>query len=229
MSWTGFYAGINLGQARHHATTTDVNNYSGAAPANYVSRWVSPQFDSTRKSFTYGAQVGYNWQYKMLVVGVEADANHVGAKTTFTPPNNFGPSTTSPNGVASATNELKWLATFRGRAGVALQQFFLYGTAGLALGRVSNRWGFGDPVRVPGSFSDSQFSVSETRAGVVYGGGVEYAWGKWIARGEVLFVDLGTTSQTINTPNPLSNSTGPFRTDFKNTATIGRFALNYKW
>jgi outer membrane immunogenic protein len=221
-SWTGFYAGINLGQARHHATTTDVNNYSGVPPGNYVTTW----FDSTKKSFTYGGQVGYNWQHKMLVVGVEADINHVGAKTTFAPADNFitaGCATC----VASATNELKWLATFRGRAGIAIQQFLVYGTAGLAVGRVANRWGFG----VPGfSFSDSQFSVDETRTGVVYGGGAEFAPSPhWIVRAEGLRVDLGTTSQTINTPNPVSKGTGPFRTDFKNTATIGRFALNYKW
>src|SRR5882757_7424018 len=198
-SWTGFYAGINLGQARHHATTTDVNNYSGIPPGNYVTTW----FDSTKKSFTYGGQVGYNWQHKMLVVGVEADINQVGAKTTFAPADNFI-AAGCPNCVASATNELKWLATFRGRAGIAIQQFLVYGTAGLAVGRVANRWGFGDPAATPSSFSDSQFVVDETRTGVVYGGGAEFAPSPhWIVRAEGLRVDLGTTSQTINTPNPV--------------------------
>lgn len=226
-SWTGFYAGINLGQARHHATTTDVNGYSGVPPANYVSTW----FDSTKKSFTYGGQVGYNWQYKYLVVGVEADISQIGASKTFEPPHAvFGPGVCTTDCVASATNELKWLATFRGRAGVAYQQFFVYGTAGLAVGRVANHWGFGSPAN--GTFSDSEFSVEETRTGVVYGGGLEFApWRHWIVRAEGLYVDLGTTHATNNTVNPDSNTSAspPFRTDFKNTATIGRFALNYKW
>lgn len=225
VSWAGFYAGLNLGIARHYATTTDVNNYSGVPPNNYVTTW----FDSSKSAFTFGGQAGYNWQINYLVAGVEADVNYIGAKTTFAPANNlvaFG----FPTGVASATNELTWLATFRGRAGIAYQQFLIYGTAGLALGRVSNRWGFGDPIGIPGSYSDSQFSVTQTRAGVVYGGGIEYAaWGHWTARVEGLFVNLGTSSQTITTPNALSGGTGPFRTDFKNTATIGRLALNYKW
>ena len=225
-SWAGFYAGINLGQARHHATTTDVNNYSGIPPNNYVTTW----FDSTKTSFTYGGQVGYNWQYKMLVVGVEADINQVGAETTFAPVNNFAALGCNSTCAASATNELKWLATFRGRAGIAIQQFFFYGTAGLAVGRVSNRWGFGDSA----SFSDSQFSVDETRVGVVYGGGAELALSPhWTVRAEGLYVDLGTSSSTNNTINPvaaiLTPGTPPFRTDFKNTATIGRLALNYKW
>lgn len=107
-SWTGFYAGINLGQARHHATTTDVNNYSGVPPNNYVTTW----FDSTKTSSTYGGQVGYNWQYKVLVVGVEADINRVGAKTTFAPADNFAVISCGQSCVASATNELHGLRRF---------------------------------------------------------------------------------------------------------------------
>jgi outer membrane immunogenic protein len=225
-SWTGFYAGINLGAARHHATTTDVNGYAFLAPStNYVSPW----FDSRDTSFTFGGQAGYNWQFNMMVVGVEADLNWVGAKTTFLPPNNFAtPATCAPDCTASATNELDWLATLRGRGGVAIQQFFVYGTAGLAVGRVSNRWGWGSPTG--GSFSDSQFTVSETRTGVVYGGGVEFsAWHNWVVRVEGLHVDLGTSSATTNTPNPNIGVPGSFRSDFKNTADIVRGALSYRW
>ena len=75
--------------------------------------------------------------------------------------------------------------------------------------------------------------MNETRTGFVYGAGLEYAaWGHWVARIEGLFVDLGTTSSTIYTVNPTAggvSGTPPFRTDFKNTATIGRLALSYKW
>jgi hypothetical protein len=68
------------------------------------------------------------------------------------------------------------------------------------------------------------------RTGFVYGGVLEYAASDhWVARIEALFVDLGTSSQTINTVNPLSGGAPPFRTDFKNTATIERLALSYKW
>jgi outer membrane immunogenic protein len=225
-TWAGFYAGVNLGQARHYASTADVDGYSGIPPANYVTTW----FDSSRKSFSYGGQVGYSWHHQILVGGIEADISHVGAKTTVAPA--LGPGAIGvceATCFASATNELKWLATFRARGGIAYERFLVYATAGLALGRVANRWGFGDS-NLAGSFSDSQFAIEETRRGVVYGGGVEYAaWGPWIVRVEGLYVNFGTTSQTISTPNARSFGTGPFRTDFKNTVTVGRFALNYKW
>jgi len=223
-SWTGFYAGLNLGWARHHASTTDVNGYSGVPPGNYVT----PFFESNKNSFIYGVQAGYNWQYDRIVVGVEADFDQIGAKTTFAPA--LGPGAGCPTVcIAQATNELKWLATFRGRAGVTFQQFLVYGTGGLAVGRVANRWGFGDPI-VAGSVTDSQFSIDQTRVGPAYGAGVEYApFAHWTIRAEWIHVDLGTTSQTISTPNPVVGDIGPFRTDFKNTANLARFALNYKW
>jgi outer membrane immunogenic protein len=225
-SWTGFYTGVNLGAAQHYAKTTDVNGYTFLPPStNYVSPW----FDSRDTSFTFGGQAGYNWQLNMIVVGVEADFNWVGAKKTFVPPNNFAtPATCAPDCTASATNELEWLATVRGRGGVAIQQFLVYGTAGLAVGRVSNRWGWGSPSG--NSFSDSQFALSETRTGVVYGGGVEFSpWQHWVVRVEGLHVDLGTSSNTTTTPNQNIGGTGTFRSDFENTADIVRGALSYRW
>ena len=188
-NWTGFYAGLNLGGATHYATTNDLNYYSGVPPANYVTTW----FSSNKSAVTFGGQAGYNLQINNVVVGVEADINYIGAKTTFAP-------ALTPQGInnccaiASATNELDWLATFRGRIGIPIQHFLIYGTGGLALGQISNSWGFGSPGP-GGSFSPNQFSVNQTRAGVVYGGGIEYAaWGHWIARAEALYVDLGTTN-----------------------------------
>ena len=224
-NWTGFYAGLNLGGATHYATANDLNHYSGVPPGNYVTTW----FSSTKSVVTFGGQAGYNLQINNLVVGVEADINYIGAKTTFAP-------ALAPQGInncngtciTSATNELEWLATFRGRVGIPIQHFLIYGTGGLAVAQISNSWGFGQG----GSFSPSQFSVNETRAGVVYGGGIEYAgWGHWIARVEGLYVDLGTTSAINPTINPTAVPPGtpPFTTAFKNTAAIGRVALSYKW
>jgi outer membrane immunogenic protein len=224
--WTGFYTGLNLGGATHHATTNDLNNYSGIPPANYVTPW----FESNKSVVTVGGQAGYNLQLNHVVVGVEADINYIGAKTTFAPTLNAGVvAANCPTCVSSATNELDWLATFRGRIGIPIQQFLIYGTGGLAVGQISNSWGFGFPG-LGGNFSPNQFSVSETRAGAVYGGGIEYAaWGHWIARVEALYVNLGTTNAINPTANILVGGTPPFTTAFKNTATIGRAALSYKW
>jgi outer membrane immunogenic protein len=187
---------------------------------------VTPFFDSTTRTLGIGGQVGYNWQFNNIVVaGVEGDLNYVGAKTTFAPPTNLvgcGPC------VASATNELKWLATVRGRAGIAIDNVLLYGTAGVAFAGVNNRWGFGVVGGFP-AFSDSIFSVDQVRTGFIWGGGIEVmAWSHWLVRIEAMRVDLGTSTATFTGPAPFLGP-GTFTTRFTNTATIARAALSWKW
>jgi outer membrane immunogenic protein len=226
-NWSGWYAGVNVAWTRHHATTADVNGFGrgGLFPPPYVT----PFFDSTTRTLGIGGQVGYNWQFNNLVVaGVEGDLNYVGAKTTFAPPTNnllfCGPC------AASATNELKWLATVRGRVGVTINNVLLYGTAGVAFGGVNNHWGYGALGFVgPGGFSDSIFSVDQVRTGFVWGGGVEVmAWSHWLVRVEAMRVDLGTSTATFTGIPPFLNP-GTFTTRFTNTATIARAALSWKW
>lgn len=228
-NWTGWYAGLNVSATSHHASTQDVNGWGmgGLGPAS--PPYVTPFFESRTTSAGFGGQVGYNWQFGRFLTGLEADAGYVGAKATFAPANNFASLFCGAGCTASATNELTWLATFRGRAGFLVgDNVLLYGTAGLALGEIDNHWGYGD-VTIPGSFSDSQFRSSGVRAGFIYGGGVEFAAMKnWVLRAEAMYVDFGTSSSTIvGTPN--LGATGTYTTNFKNTATIGRAALSWRW
>ena len=154
------------------------------------ARW----FNSNKTTASFGGQAGYSWQMSYFVVGVEADVNYVGASETFVPPNNLvlvGCGSCR----ASATNELTWLSTFRGRAGFAVDRLLFFGTAGVAVGQVSNRWGWGTPGF---DFSDSQFSVNNTQVGYVVGGGIEAMITPNVSvRFEAMHVDLGTSSSTI--------------------------------
>jgi outer membrane immunogenic protein len=226
-NWAGWYAGLNISATSHHASTQDVNGWGmgGLGPPPYVT----PFFESRTTSVGFGGQVGYNWQFGRFLTGLEADAGYIGAKATFAPANNFQFCGTTC--MTSATNELTWLATFRGRAGFLVSdKVLLYGTAGLALGGIDNHWGYGDARFTGlGSFSDSQFRSSGVRAGFIYGGGVEFAaMRNWVLRAELMYVDFGTSSSTIvGTPN--LGTTGTYTTNFKNTATIGRAALSWRW
>jgi outer membrane immunogenic protein len=226
-NWAGWYAGLNVSATGHHASTQDVNGWGmgGLGPPPYVT----PFFESRTTSAGFGGQVGYNWQFGRFLTGLEADAGYIGAKATFAPASNFQFCGTTC--MASATNELTWLATFRGRAGFLVgANVLLYGTAGLALSGIDNHWGYGDTrFTGQGSFSDSQFRSSGVRAGFIYGGGVEFAAMKnWVLRAEAMYVDFGTSSSTIvGTPN--LGATGTYTTNFKNTATIGRAALSWRW
>jgi outer membrane immunogenic protein len=230
-NWAGWYAGLNVSATSHHASTQDVNGWGLGGNGPGSPPYVTPFFDSRTTSAGFGGQVGYNWQFGRFVTGLEADAGYVGAKATFAPAHDF--TTGCGTGcMVSATNELTWLATFRGRAGFLVgDNVLLYGTAGLALGGIDNHWGYGDINRagLVGSFSDSQFGSSGVRTGFIYGGGAEFAAMKnWVLRGEVMFVDFGTTSSTI-TGTPNLGATGTYTTNFKNTATIGRAALSWRW
>jgi outer membrane immunogenic protein len=225
-NWSGWYAGLNVSVTRHHASTQDVNGWGQTALGPGNPPYVTPFFDSNKTNIGFGGQVGYNWQVSQFVAGVEGDVGYVGAKTTFTPPNNFQSCGTACT--VSATNELTWLATFRGRAGIVFDRVLVYGTAGVALGGIENRWGYGD-LGTPGSFSDSQFKVDEVRAGFVYGGGIEVAaMRNWLVRVEAMHVDFGTSSTTIPGPN-IWAPPGNYTTDVKNSATFGRAALSFKW
>jgi outer membrane immunogenic protein len=217
-TWTGFYVGVNAGGANHQATTQDLNGWA----ANGINNppYVSPWFKSSTTGGTFGAHGGYNWQMNSFVFGFEADATHVGISQTFVPPNQLAAGGCNVCG-ASATNEITWLATMRGRLGFAFDRVLFFGTAGAAAGYVNNNWGFGF---LP--FSDHQFSASGAQVGYVVGGGVEaMITSNVLLRAEYLHVDLGTSHNTIFWGGP-----GPsFTTEFKNTVDMARVALSLRW
>jgi outer membrane immunogenic protein len=196
--WTGPYAGLNLG-AGWHGSEFSERPFSQFSPRNGVF-W-SPSTDGV----TVGGQAGYNWQYANLVFGVEADFNWLDAKATAT----------FSNGVVSATSDLDWFGTARGRLGWSFANVLVYGTGGLAVAHIFNNWG------VVGT----RFTSDDTRTGWVAGGGIEYMVNRhWTARVEALYADLGTS----NSSSVLANGIN-YRGHFTDTLTTVRGALNWKW
>jgi outer membrane immunogenic protein len=85
---------------------------------NVGFQWTSNVGGLSSSGFTGGIQGGYNWQSGPWVYGVESDFNLSSASGTF----------------ADYQFSNPWFGTLRGRAGYAINNVFLYGTAGLALG-----------------------------------------------------------------------------------------------
>ena len=219
-TWTGFYIGVNAGASNHQATTNDLNRWGGLGTPAYVSPW----FRSNKTTASVGGQAGYSWQTNYIVWGIEGDVSYIGASQTFKPPENLVAAGCG-NCTTSATNELTWLSTARGRIGVAVDRFLIFGTAGLAVGQVNNSWGWDSVVPFRNTFS-----VSETRAGYVAGIGIEAMLAPHVSlRAEYLHVDLGTSRSTITGQPFCCQAAGTFTTEFKNTADIGRVALSYRW
>ena len=104
-SWTGLYAGVNIGYGMGSFTST-----------------AGTQFKDP-KGFLGGGQIGYNHQIGQFVAGLETDLDFTQLQGK-----------NSAAGVAGAKNTVNYIGTVRGRLGVAIDRFMPYVTAGYAYG-----------------------------------------------------------------------------------------------
>jgi len=126
----------------------------------------------TTDSFLGGTQIGLNYQNGPWVFGVEADSRRRGVD--FIGANGLD--------LSNFRSEQGWIGTLRPRAGVAADNWLLYGTGGIA-------YSTGD---------DTRFSAgTQPRTGWTVGGGVEYAPAKqWSLGLEYLYADFGKSGQS---------------------------------
>ena len=212
-TWTGFYIGANVGGAFRPSSNDGFNDavfFGGAAP------FAAGNTNNSAR-FIGGVQVGYNWQINNFVLGIEGDGQAlVGSNNNN---NTFG-----FIGNGSTTN---FLATVRGRAGVAFDRFLVYGTAGVAFGGSNNNWPntiIGNIGGVPTFFTAN--NSNNTRIGYAVGAGVEYAFlNNWSVKVEYLFVDLGRNDRTYIAPGGLAG----FAFKDREQEHILRAGLNYRF
>ena len=82
---------------------------------------VSATIRHIRRASPAASRPDFNWQHGAFVYGAEADFSLSGAEDTFAPWQFSNP----------------WFGTVRGRAGVAINNVLVYGTAGLAYGELT--------------------------------------------------------------------------------------------
>lgn len=201
-SWTGPYIGLNGGVG-----WINTNVFVTQVP---LVPSTPEQANLSAAGATFGGQIGYNWQMQGLVLGAEADINWVGARAFVSQPM---PGGFPPN--STFTSNLHWLATIRGRVGMAMSPTLLYVTGGVAFGGLEN---------TAVAFAGHTFTTgSETRTGWTAGGGIEHMFNpRWSMKAEVLYVDFGT--RTVTDGQALGY-TGRFR----NNAVVGRVGVNLRW
>jgi outer membrane immunogenic protein len=147
-----------------------------------------------------GGTVGYNWQVQQFVFGLEGDLDWT---------NIDGTSTAAC--VAGCRTSNSWLATVRGRIGYAFDRFLPYITGGLAAGNIEA----GQPGFVGGK---------DTNAGWTVGGGLEFVIaGRWTAKAEYLYVDLGS----FNCGFACGNGINPDNVSFKTHLVRG--GVNFRF
>jgi outer membrane immunogenic protein len=230
-NWSGFYIGGNVGAAWGRTTFETATTFGPAFAAvdnAALSSASSPAFRKT--GVIGGGQVGYNWQTGNWVWGFEADFDWQGVRQSSTGVFQF-PSTL-PGGVAGPPAQFftvatsvnqDWLFTARPRFGFAASNWFLYGTGGLAVGKVN----YTQALNLLPPFVTTT-SASGTRVGWTAGAGIEYAISRrWSVKGEYLYVDLGRVSST-GAVNPafagyVSSTSVRVRED------IARLGINYRF
>ncbi|MGE3147884.1 MAG: outer membrane protein [Pseudorhodoplanes sp.] len=215
-TWDGCYIGASGGgttpESREVPVTGDPNLLISQDLGN-APRSLTP----TGNGILVGGQVGCNRQLQRLVLGVELDASYVDAQRTFE-------TTQGPNVVTTHfSQDLKYLATLRGRMGYAVDRLLFYGTAGLAFGEVEATASAGDAAGT--SFLTG--SQSQTQLGYTVGGGVEWAFApNWSLKGEYLYYDLGGETLTINAVVGIAE-TANF--NYETTGHVFRAGLNYRF
>lgn len=272
-NWTGFYVGGNVGYSWGRATTDQTDTTTSTATTQLFRGFPAtgaplangaevglpalgafPQVVTTTASAATsgrarvdgvvgGGQFGYNWQVdRSWLLGIEADFQASGERGSFS----VCAVATCAAGTAfgSASHELKWLGTLRGRVGILpMDRVLLYATGGLAYGNIESSY-------VTGINGQPLVALSSntTRAGWTVGAGAEGAIDRnWTIKLEYLYVDLGrfnggagtgATSTSVvdtfaGTPNTaatlrtttVSSTTGTVSTRF--TDHILRVGVNY--
>jgi outer membrane immunogenic protein len=206
-SWDGAYFGVQGGAARRDTLVKfdPTLNIFVAQDSR----------DLGKSGGTAGALLGYNWQQGNFVYGLEGDWNWVGAKRNWV---------SSINGI-SDSSDVKWVATIRGRAGLAFESTLFYLTGGAAFGHVNN-----SVTDLLGTgIAGVSLTQNQTKTGWTLGAGAERMFApNWTARAELRYVDLGKTSVEC-VPGAGVCLNADRRTEFSNSLWMGQVGLSYKF
>jgi outer membrane immunogenic protein len=238
-NWTGFYLGATVGwgsQAAHSEYSAAPNPLSVVVIPGLATGAIPADIKQTGNGFLGGLTAGINIQTGSVVWGIEGDISWLNVKNAGSVAG-AKPPVPLPGNITTTETDTDWLATLRGRAGfLIVPQTLLYGTGGLAAGRIKSS-GLLDPqqngsICVTNSLC-STGSGSKTKYGWVAGAGVEHMFAPgWTGKFEYLYYDLGSFSYVLGEAAPfLAASAGAPNviTRVNVTGQIVRVGANYKF
>ena len=216
-SWTGFYAGVNVGGGIDHFAFP----YTIGEPG--LNNNMEARSGITASGPFGGLQAGYNYELPFfhVVAGFEIDSEVAGIRGQTTVNGTF------LSGVpVSATFGSKFedFGTARVRLGYALGRFLPYLTAGFTYATTETYYS----LATPGLFSSG--SITETRTGVfphvgAFGIGLEYAIDSHFTVKAEYFYEFINSRAVLFTPALASTVDFNTRTMYH----VGRVGLNYKF
>jgi outer membrane immunogenic protein len=212
VSWNGLHVGINAGYA------------AARSPVSYDAVVFQPQgerFNLDPSGAIGGGQIGFDRQFARWVVGVETDIQASGQRSSA---DCVISCTTATN--ARLDQKVTWFGTTRARLGWTTGAALLYGTGGLAYGKVNTHAEY----RGVGLFAQPMSATGDAsgvKSGWTVGGGIETKLGgQWSAKIEYLYVDLG--SQSVSYVNNFgAGNTNTTTVSSSIREHIARLGVNY--
>jgi outer membrane immunogenic protein len=213
-NWTGFYIGLNAGGTFGHAENTDVDDY------NFPDK---PWGYST-SGFVGGGEVGYNYQWNWLVLGLEGDIGYMDIHGGDLEPDRF-----FQRNDTFGHSESDFYTTMRGRLGFAWNHWLFYGTGG-AIGLNWETEVTDDCFTGNCGAGTIDAHKKDFEWGWTAGGGIEYMLNcHWTVKAEYLYYRMD--DQSFSGEDFLNGVTpnGTFSFDARAEGNIVRGGLNYKF
>jgi len=148
--WSGVYLGGVMGYSWGKDRTTEYDTATGVANGMF--------FDYNPKGLIGGVKAGVNYQMGDFVVGAEGDFEMTNIQGTFID---------RVQNLGRGDDNYDWQASLRARMGMAFDRVLVYGTGGVAVGKISNTY-----TLVPFGITET---MDDVRAGWTAGAGVDYA------------------------------------------------------
>lgn len=222
-TWTGAYVGGNFGYGWGGGDT----RFEPLPNATAFINMLPVTIKADPRGFTVGGHGGYNWQSGHFVAGPEASISWSNIKrtTTVSPIIQNNGTAFGTGSFQSTTQDIDYVGTFRGRAGGAWNRVYLYGTAGLAFGRLN--YAAESDFRPTGTLHYPA-AFTKTKAGWAAGFGGEVAVNDhWSWKTDYLYFDFGNESLTV----PSAPTTSAFSVMYNWKTTFHSFntGFNYRW
>ena len=251
-SWTGLYVGGHFGGAwadnDWFLPNDSINSvaqepigtpYQGSFPTSsaglaatiaqgYQGPTVGPfnvsSGSNSASSWLVGAQIGYNYQIRNWVLGVEGEVSWTNLKGS-----NLDPSHPNIN-----HTDTDFIGVLGGRLGYAWDRVLLYGKAGGAwahdkysvFSNTTFSVGNGSPAPVTVTSGTEVDEATVNRFGYMLGAGVEYALTpQWSVNAEYEYLDFGRQRATLT---PTTTIVSPFDEDIRQTIQTVSVGLNYR-
>jgi outer membrane immunogenic protein len=193
-TWTGFYAGLGVGERWSNSDWTTTAAFTPAGGAFPFATDTGARFSST--NFRASGYAGYNWQLAQTwVVGLEADFGWANNRDSI----GLIPGLVNLSGGTSVEVKASWDASLRARAGYLITpQWLAYATGGVAVQHLEAIATCPADAAVCNPAAGTQSASNSTdRVGWTIGGGLETKFASnWLARIEYRYSDYGRYSFT---------------------------------